>query len=271
MRNAFKNLKFDNKIKEEQPPKDPQLAKEKANYGDLINNKVKVNYVVKDANLKDVELNYGNYTEDLKDDRTFMKMYWSFLKTKQISIYTFYTSDNIRILKISLYLLFISFYMAFTALFFNDDIIRSIYIYKGNTDAAVHVTNIVLSSICSIIMSFIVRFVVLSERDIHKIISLKGQERNEKVSATIHMLKIKAIVFYILSFIIIGVCWYYISAFCAVFKNSQVHYILNTFVAFLVCNLWPFVTTAITVGLRKLSLKQKSGFLYKVSQVVSYL
>ena len=271
MRNAFKNLKFENKIKEEQPPKDPQLAKEKANSEDLFNNKVKVNYVVKDANLKDVELNYGNYTEDLKDDRTFMKMYWSFLKTKQISIYTFYNPDNIKILKISLYLLFISFYMAFTALFFNDDIIRSIYIYKGNTDAAVHVTNIVLSSICSIIMSFIVRFVVLSERDFHKIISLKGQERNEKVSATIHMLKIKAIVFYILSFIIIGVCWYYISAFCAVFKNSQVHYLLNTFVAFLVCNLWPFVTTAITVGLRKLSLKQKSGFLYKVSQVVSYL
>ena len=52
--------------------------------------------------------------------------------------------------------------MAFTALFFNDEIMRKLYIYKGNTNAAVHIPNIILSSLCCLIMNFIVRFISLN-------------------------------------------------------------------------------------------------------------
>ena len=45
--------------------------------------------------------------------------------------------------------------MAFTALFFRDEIMRELYIYKGNTNAAVNVSNIVLSSLCTFIASII--------------------------------------------------------------------------------------------------------------------
>ena len=262
--------KDDNNNKIINKPKDNEIAKNKENYDDFINNGIKVDNVLKDNILKDEELNNANFAEDFQDDRTFMKMFWSFFKFKQIIIYTC-VSNNMRILKISLFILFVSFYMSFTALFFNDKIMRTIYIYKGNTDAAIHVTNIVLSSICCLIMSFIARFFVLSERDIHQILQLKGDERNNKISSTMKALKIKSIIFFILSFIIIGVCWYYVSAFCAIFKNSQIRYLINTLIAFIICNLWPVVTTAITVGLRKLSLSKKSPCLYKVSQVVSIL
>ena len=43
------------------------------------------------------------------------------------------------------------------------------YEYKGNTDAAVHVPNIILSSLCCIVMNILVKFVSLSERDMYKI------------------------------------------------------------------------------------------------------
>ena len=198
-------------------------------------------------------------------------MFWSFLKHKQIILFTFYTADrNLRILKISLFICFVAFYLAFTALFFNDDIIRAIYTYKGNTDAAVHVTNVVLSSVCSIIMSFIIRLVALNDRDISKILSEKDPvQRNDKIELTKRSLNIRALIFYGISIVIVGVCWYYVSAFCAVFKNSQGHYFINTAVAFIVCNLWPFVTSGISAGLRKLSLNKKSPGLYKFSQIVS--
>jgi hypothetical protein len=57
------------------------------------------------------------------DSRTWSGYYWSLLKAKQLFIFTFYTSGDyiLRSTKIALFILFISFYLAFTALFFNDD------------------------------------------------------------------------------------------------------------------------------------------------------
>lgn len=116
-------------------------------------------------------MNFAEYEEAKEQDkRSFVQYYWSLLKLKQLFIFTFYTSNdhNLRIIKIALFILFLSFYFAFTALFFNDSIMRQIYIYKGNTNAAVHIPNIILSSICCLIMNLIVRFISLSERDIMK-------------------------------------------------------------------------------------------------------
>ena len=160
--------------------------------------------------------------------------------------------------------------MAFTALFFNDDIMRAIYTYKGNTDAAVHIPNIILSSICSIIMSFIVRLVTYNDRTINDIITEKEyRNKLDKIELAKRSAKIKTIAFFSVSSLIVMVCWYYVAAFCAVFKNSQGHYLINTLVSFIICMLWPVITSWITVGLRKLSLNKKSPALYKASQIVS--
>ena len=192
---------------------------------------------------------------------------------KQLFIFTFYTSTdhNLRIAKIALFILFVSFYFAFTALFFNDSIMRAIYIYKGNTNAAVHVPNIILSSLCCLIMSLIVRFVSLNERDINKIVQSPRDERRKLAANLSKIAKIKLFILYGVSGFLIGLCWYYVAAFCAVFKNSQGHYFINVLVAFIVCNLWPCVTSLIPAFLRKKALDNRaSETLYKVSQIISY-
>ena len=193
---------------------------------------------------------------------------------KQLCVFTFYTytDHNLKCVKIALFILFLAFYFAFTALFFNDKIIREIYIYKGNTDAAVHVTNIVLSSLCSIIMGYIIRFVSLSERDIMAITRETIKEnRKVKAESTKLKLKIKLIVVFVLSGLLIGLCWYYVSAFCAVFKNSQGHYFINVLVAFIVCNIWPCVTSLIAPIFRMRSIKNgNSPCMYKFSQIIAY-
>ena len=193
---------------------------------------------------------------------------------KQLCIFTFYTytDHNLKCVKIALFTLFLAFYFAFTALFFNDKIIREIYIYKGNTDAAVHVTNIILSSLCSIIMNYIIRFVSLSERDIMAITREQNKEnRRIKAEDTKVKLKIKLIVVFILSGLLIGLCWYYVSAFCAVFKNSQGHYFINVLVSFIVCNIWPCVTSLIAPIFRINSIKKgNASCMYKFSQIIAY-
>ena len=149
---------------------------------------------------------------------------------------------------------------------------RQIYIYKGNTNAAVHIPNIILSSLCCLIMNFIVRFVSLSERDISKINCTKGGEERKNLCKKIkRKYKIKLYILFGVSSILILLCWYYVASFCAVFKNSQGHYFINLLIAFIACNIWPCVTSLITPIIRKKSLNNNSKCMYKFSQIISYI
>ena len=118
-------------------------------------------------------------------------------------------------------------------------------------------------------MNFIVRFISLSERDIANINCEKNAEERKKLSdKTKKLLKIKLIILFAISIVLIGLCWYYVSAFCAVFKNSQGHYFINVFVAFLVCNIWPCVTSLIPPIFRRKGLDDNSPCMYKASQII---
>ena len=256
-------------------PKKP-VNEERDKYDDLMSNKTIKNpkNVPKDIVLEDEQLNSAIFEIAVKQDyRGYLRIYWSLLKMKQLFIFTFYTYKdyNLRSAKITLFILFVSFYFAFTALFFNDNIMRQIYIYKGNTNAAVHIPNIFLSSLSCIIMNFIVRFVSLSERDISKINYTKGGEERKDLCKKIKKIyKIKIYILFAVSGILIFLCWYYVAAFCAVFKNSQGHYFINLLVAFIVCNIWPCVTSLITPIIRRKSLDSSSKCMYKFSQIISY-
>jgi hypothetical protein len=249
-------------------PKNP----EKDNYDTL---KKKPNPPPLCEHFSPEQLNSASFSNaSAKDKRNYIQTYWSLLKMKQLFIFTFYTYTdyNLRIAKIALFILFISFYFAFTALFFNDSIMREIYKYKGNTNAAVHIPNIILSSLFCIIMNFIVRFISLSERDISKINNIKVLDERKKLSRKIEKIyKIKLYVLFALSSILIALCWYYVAAFCAVFKNSQGHYFLNLLIAFIVCNAWPCITSLIPAIIRVKALNNYSECMYKFSQIISYI
>ena len=275
-----KNKKTESVPEKANPPKgnkneDKEVQQAKNNYDILIPPSSNTTNVVKDIVYRDDELNCAEYKEAVaQDKRTFIQYYWSLLKMKQLCIFTFYTytDHTLRLVKIALFILFLSFYFAFTALFFNDSIMRAIYIYKGNTDAAVHVTNIVLSSLCCLIMNYIVRFVALSERDINKIINDGNTDNRKSIChQTKQRLKIKTYILFVIAALLIGLCWYYVAAFCAVFKNSQGHYFINVLVAFIVCNIWPCVTSLIAPIFRLKSIHEKnSECMYKFSQIIAY-
>ena len=78
-------------------------------------------------------------------------------------------------------------------------------------------------------MNFIVRYVSLSERDISKINYESNFENNKKklCDKTKKILKMKLIILFAISGTLITLCWYYVAAFYAVFKNSQSHYFVN--------------------------------------------
>ena len=86
------------------------------------------NNTVVDLVLNDTELNSADYdTARANDHKNYGKSYWSLLKVKQLCIFTFYTNTDhsSRWVKIALFILFLSFCLSFTALFFNDNIMRN--------------------------------------------------------------------------------------------------------------------------------------------------
>ena len=280
MDEIYDKLKGDNKkINEISPEKEPEKKqnKEKEGYEDFVKAPVKkVDNIKNDLTMKDEDLNAADYeTAKEIDKRSYWKYYLSLLKMKQLLIFTFYThtDHNLRVVKIALFTLFLSFYFAFTALFFNDDIMREIYLYKGNTIAAIHVTNIILSSLCCLVMNLLIRIVSLSERDIYKAMQEKNSDdRSASLEGIKRKLKTKLIILFIVSGILISLCWYYVAAFCAVFKNSQGHYLLNVLWAFIVCNLWPCVTSLIAPIFRINSLKRENAkCMYKFSQIIAII
>jgi hypothetical protein len=259
------------------PPKPKTITNEKDE------NKIKEGYPVlkapekplnieEDITFKDDQLNSVDFKiAVVHDKRSFWKYYWSLLKTKQLCIFTFYTNTdyNLRSVKIALFILFISFYFAFTALFFNDNIIRSIY--KKESTATLHCINIILSSICCLIMSFIIKFISLNERDKIAILNeKKPDDRISKAEILKRKMKIKIIVLFVISALLILLCWYYVTAFAAVFKSSQGTYILSVLGAFILCNIWPCITSLIAPALRIPSLKNGSECQYKASQIIAY-
>ena len=193
------------------------------------------------GNFFDYELNILPYNEALKiDKRTYFEYYFSLLRSNQLLVFTFYAKNdyNSGIIKISLFLFSLSLYYAINALFFDDSTMHIIYEEKGNYNFIYQIPKIIYSSFITFIVHAIVRFFSLSQRDI---LSIKREKYNIKVkSEKLKIcLKIKFILFFILEFLLLFLFWYYISCFCAIYKNTQLHLLEDSVISFGLSLLYP--------------------------------
>ena len=65
--------------------------------------------------------------------------------------------------------------------------------------------------------------------------------------------------------------WYYIAAFCACYRNTQVTFLLNVLLTFLFCNIIPCFYSFIPAWLRKLAVEEQDSKIficYKISQII---
>ena len=85
-------------------------------------------------------------------------------------------------------------------------------------------------------------------------------------------LLIKFILFFILSFIFLILFLFYISCFCAVYKNTQLYLIKDTIISFCTSLIYPFIINLLPGLLRIPSLKEKNkSCIYKISKVIQLI
>ena len=230
--------------------------------------------ILNNINYNDYELNNLNYDEALKiDKRTYIQYYFSLLKLKQILIFTFYTNNdyNSKIIKIILFLFSFSLFFTINALFFNDSTIHKIYEDYGKFNFTYQLPQILYSTIITSIIIIIIKYLISSEKDILK---FKKENNNiiEKRNKLFNLLTIKFILFFILIFLFTLLFWYYLSCFCAIYKNTQIHLILDTLISFGLSLLYPFIFNLIPGIFRIPSLiKQNKKYMYIISKFIQLI
>ena len=261
-----KNYEFSSlKIKEK---------RKNSNHNKNKNNKIEKMQI----NYTNEELNNMKYQNALLyDKRTFFQYYWSLLKKKQLILLALLNKDdyNLVTLKISLFFISFSLYFSVNCFFFTDNTMHRIYKDNGNYDIIIQLPIMVYSTLISSIFNLIFKKFSLSEKQILEI----KRENNikilkEKAKKIFFFLKIRFLIFYILSFIFMLFFWYFISCFCAVYINTQTILIDDTLLSFGLSMIYPFGLNFLPGIFRITSLraeKKDKECLYKISTLFSII
>ena len=243
-----------------------------------INKKIFGKEDVKNKNIleyTDSELNSFSYKEALKKDkRSYMQYYCSLLKKKLIILFSFYPNKdyNSQIIKSFLFFFFYASDITVNALFFTDDTMHKIYVDSGMFNLSYQLPQIIYSFIISYVINFIIEYLSLSE---DAIISIKAKKIiNLKQSKKImNRIKIKFNFFFIVSFILLLAFCYYISCFCCIYQNTQIHLFKDSLMSFSISLIYPIIINLIPGIFRIPALRSKKGdksCMYKFSQVIEF-
>ena len=221
----------------------------------------------------DEEINNLSYNLAIRNDkRTFCEFYISLLKTKHNLINSFCNNDyNSKIIKIDLFFIGFAIEYLVNALFYDDDTMHEIYQSKGDFDFLYQLPITIYSYLISMILSNALNFLALSS---DAIIDLKQSKSKinilNRAKIVVYKLYVRVILYFIVCFLFSLFFWYYISMFCVIYRNTQIHLLKDTLLSFGISLIFPFFIYLVPGFLRIYSLsdnKNKREYLYNFSKL----
>ena len=120
-----------------------------------------------------------------------------------------------------------------------------IYKNKGIYNFLFQLPQIIYSTIISIILGTILSHLSLTQNNVTKIKnSIYERESNEykiEFDKFIKRLKLKFVLYFVINFSLLIFFWYYLSCFCAVYKNTQGYLIKDVLISFGISLIYPFL------------------------------
>jgi len=227
-------------------------------------------------NLDNFELNNLDYDEACElDNRGFCKTYISILMREHTVLFTFfaYYDYNLFYLKIERFFILICTQFTVNGLFFIHESMHRKYVEGQELTFVQKIPQFLFTLIATHIIEVILCFFSMTDTHIYEIKSLqKGQKNNERILDIIDCMKRKIVTFFDFTFLLFLFYWYFISAFCAVYQNTQLIFLKDTGISILTSYIDPFIIYGITCFLRIISLclccKKKLGCIYKLSDII---
>ena len=227
------------------------------------------------SNLDNFQLNNLEYLDACKyDTRSFFKTYYSVLKREHIILFTFFSWNdyNLFYVKIERFLVLICTQMTMNGLFFSDESMK-----KANKDDGYNfvqqLPKVIFSLIATHIIEVLLCYLSMIDTVYYETKELaKNKNNDEKIIDEISCMKRKLIAFYVISFLLLLFYWYFISAFCAVYQNTQKTFLLDSIISIIVQFIDPFFIYCLTTLLRYISLlkcaKKNMKCVYKTSYLI---
>ena len=239
------------------------LIKIKNNKGDVI----KLSKT--DSDIQDLD-----YEEAIiYDKRSYLRMYWGFLVDSQLILETFYTDNNLELFVIKLSFLVFTFQISFflNAFFYSDEYISDAYHNDGVLDFFSGLPKSIYSFIATLIITNLLRMLSSSRNELMRIIRKYKKNDNYENIVNIKLMKLrkKLIVYFILVFLFESFFLYYVTVFCAVYKNSQKYWFFGCLESFGMDSLVAFITCIFLAFFRYISIKYKIKCFYVLARIIS--
>ena len=161
------------------------------------------------------------------------------------------------------------------AFFFSDETMHKVFEDNGEFNFIYHIPQILYSTIVSMFINKLLKYLSLSEKSILELKKEKSKKAaNEKLVHMEKCLKRKLVIYFVIGFLLMFFFWYFISTFCAVYSNTQLILIKNTLISFGISMLYPFGINLLPGIFRISALRARSKnkkCLYKFSQFISLI
>ena len=163
--------------------------------------------------------------------------------------------------------------MAMNVFFYSDDSMHKIFLNYGKYNFIQQIPQIIYTTIISQILEVLLCYLSLTDKHIYDIKKIIQKSDKIEILKILKCIKIKLILFFILTFIFYIFYWYSITTFCAVYENTQITFIKDSLLSFLLGILYPFVVYLIPSGLRIIAIrnaKMNLRCIYKLSDVLPF-
>ena len=231
----------------------------------------------KGNNFSDFELNELEYLEAIiYDKRTFIRYYWSLIRREHLIFFTFfsYNDYNILSIKLSKFIFAVATDFALNVIFFFDETMSKIYLDYGKYNFIAQIPQAIYSTVLSEALDVLLRYLCLTEKDMYKIKKIEKQKykfMNNDIFNILRCVKIKLFVYFTVTHILFFFFWYFVAAFCAVYKNTQIILFKDSFLSLFLSLLYPFGLYLLPTALRIISLRdsqKRLKCLYKLSDII---
>ena len=147
---------------------------------------------------------------------------------------------------------------------------HKIYESKGQFDLISQLPIIVYSYIITMVLNAPLNYLALSNDSILNFKQIKSKNNIIKRAKSMkRILAIKFFFYFLVSFLFLIFFWYYVSMFCVIYKNTQIHLLKDTLMSLGLSLLAPFIIYLIPGFFRIPSLNgSKKKCLYSFSKIL---
>ena len=282
-----KNKKYTNK-KEEKEKKKSKINEKKE---DIYEQKIIIPYrnkntktitiINKEKNKKifistNAEYSIMEYDEAIKNDkRKWSIIYYGYLIDKNFIFNTFISESfiDLRSIKINFFCFRLEIIFILNALFYTDSYISKIYYNNGNLDFFTSLPKALYSFLVSILSTLILKIFANNQNDALRAIKEKDEkiEYEDVMKMILKKIKIKTIIFFVFQFLFSFIVLYYVTAFCAVYQNSNVYWLYGCLETLTIDFFFPFIFCIFLATFRYFGLVKRIKCFYDFANLLGLL